>query len=50
MPKSSNTICNPSLVRTSLSIPCNHISASNNIEQERIPLLADELSSNLCLS
>ena len=50
MPNPSNLIYNPSLVRTSLGIPCNRISPSNNIEQERILLLADELSSNLCLS
>ena len=46
----SNLTCNPSLVRTRLGIPCNRISPNNNIELERILLLADELSSNLCLS
>ena len=49
-PNSSNLICNPSLERTSLGIHYNRIFPSNNIEQERILLLADELSSNLCLS
>ena len=43
-------ICNPSLVCTSLGLPSNRIFPNNNIEQERILLLADELSSNLCLS
>ena len=50
MPKPSNIICNPSLERSSLGIHCDRISLINNIEQERVLLFADELSSNLCLS
>ena len=42
-PNPSNIICNPSLARISLGFPCKHISPRNNIEQERILLLADEL-------
>ena len=50
MPKPSNLIRNPSLERSSIGIYCNRIFIINNIEHERILLLAEELSSNLCLS
>ena len=49
MHKLSNITCNPSLVRSSLGIPCNRTLIINISSRNVSSYLPTSLSSNLCL-